>query len=300
MPARFRPSHSPLAPPEPCPLREKLDAWLRDGGTIRVVPFSAFAVAVLLGVIPMWLEFGAFPAWAPREKVGSPLLVGWIAVFLAAEVVRRLLGARGARRWEEQLRRSELERADQLAGAIDRIYASLVPDAEGRLAPEHIQASLLQGIVEAVRGVARIDAGVRLHAALMIPVLRRDGRRQTRYLQITSTSRLAGGRGWGAFKVDGAGPAQDTYRDGRTRAVPDTGAESVRGLFRGGAYRSIITLPVTLRCVQGKRLAIVSVDASVPGVFTDTLLQQGLEQAVAPYIKLIALSLTLAHREPSR
>lgn len=278
-------------------MREKLDAWLRDGGTIRVVPISAFAVAVLLGVVPMWLEFGPFPRWAPREKVGTPLLAGWIAVFLAAEVVRRFLGSRGARRWEEQLRRSELERADQLAGAIDRICASLVPDGEGRLAPDHIQASLLQGIVEAVRVLADIDAHVRLHAALMIPVLRRDGRRQGRYLQITSTSRLAEGRGWGAFKVDATGPAQDTYRDGRTRAVPDTGAESVRTLFPGEAYASIVTLPVTLRCMQGRPLAVVSVDASAPGVFTDTLLRQGLEQAVAPYVKLIALSLTLDHRE---
>lgn len=281
-------------------MREKLDAWLRDGGTIRIVPFSAFFVAVLLGVIPMWLEFGTFPRWAPREEVGSPLLIGWIAVFLAAEVVRRFLVNRGARMWEEQLRRSELERADQLAGAIDRICASLVPDADGRLAPEHIQASLLQGIVEAVRSSASVESTVRLHAALMVPVVRRDGRRQTRYLQITSTSRLADGRGWGAFKVDATGPAQDTYRDGRTRAVPDTGAESVRNLFRGGSYRSIITLPVTLRCMQGKRLAVVSVDASVAGIFTDTLLKQGLEQAVAPYIKLIALSLTLGHREPSK
>lgn len=281
-------------------MREKLDAWLRDGGTIQIVPVSAFLVAVVLGIIPMWLEFGAFPAWAPREQVGAPLLIAWIAIFLAAEVVRRLLGSRGARRWEEQVRRSELERADQLAGAVDRMCASLIPDADGRLAPEHIQASLLQGIVEAVRGLAGIDPEVRLHAALMVPVVRRQGRRQTRYLQITSTSRLAEGRGWGAFRVDGTGPAQDTYKDGRTRAVPDTGAQSVRSLFRGGSYRSIITLPVTLQCIQGRRIAVVSIDASAPGVFTDNLLRQGLELAVAPYVKLIALSLTLGNREPSR
>jgi hypothetical protein len=274
-------------------VREKLDAWLRDGGTIRIVPFSAFLVAVLLGIIPMWLEFGAFPAWAPRERVGAPLLVGWIAVFLAAEVVRRFLVNRGARRWEDQLRRSELERADQLAGAIDRICASLVPDADGRLAPDHIQASLLQGMADAARVAANLDPAVRLHASLMIPVLRREGRRQRRYLQIASTSRLVEGRGWAAFRVDAKGPAQDTYTDGRPRAVPDTAAESVRGLFRGGSYRSIVTLPVTLRCMRGKRLAVVSVDASEPGVFTDELVHLGLEQAVAPYIKLIALTLAL-------
>lgn len=79
------------------PVREKLDAWLRDGGTIRVVPISAFVVAVLPGIIPLWLELGTFPRRAPRDRVGPPLLVGWIAVFLGAEGARRYLAKRATR-----------------------------------------------------------------------------------------------------------------------------------------------------------------------------------------------------------
>lgn len=82
------------------------------------------------------------------------------------------------------------------------------------------------------------------------------------------------------------------------RAVGDTASEAVRDLFAGQSYSSLVTLPVALRCMPGKRLAIVSLDASVPGVFTETILQQGFEQAVSPYVKLIALSLSLRDCTP--
>jgi hypothetical protein len=274
-------------------VREKLDAWLRNGGTIRIVPISAFVVAVLLGIIPMWLEFGTFPRWAPRDKVGAPLLVAWIVIFLGAESARRYLAKRATRRWEDQWRTAELERADDLAGVIDRLCAPLLEDADGAVTPDRIHAALLQGIVDAARTFAGVDAAIRLHAFLLLPVLRREGRRQVPYLQIIGSNRLVEGRGWAAFRVDAKGPAQDTYKDGRARAVPDTDAESVRNIFSGRSYRSIVTVPVALRCSKGKRLAVVSVDASVTGVFTDALLKKGLEQAIGPYIKLIALSLTL-------
>jgi len=233
-------------------VRQKLDAWLSDGGTIRIVPLGAFGVAALLGVIPMWLEFGTFPGWAPREKVGGPLLVAWIAIFLAAEVTRRYLANRAMRQWEHQLRDIELERADQLAGVIDRLCAAVLPTASGRLAPEHLPAVLLQGIVDAVRATAGIGQGVHLHASLLVPESRRERRRQVPYLRIISMNRLAERRGWASFKVDARGPAQDTYRDGRVRVVDDTAAGSVRSVFKGGSFRSIITLPVTLRCLGAR------------------------------------------------
>lgn len=277
-------------------MREKLDAWLRDGGTIRIVPVGAFAVAVLLGIIPMWLEFGTFPRWAPREKVGPPLLVSWIAIFLLSEGARRYLARRATRRWEDQWRGFELERADRLAGAIDRLCAALVPQASGQLAPDHIQASLLQGIVDATRALLHVDPGITLHASLLVPEARREGRRLVRCLTIASVNRLAERRGWASFKVDDRGPAQDTYRDGRIRIIGDTAAGDVRSIFTGKSYRSIVTLPVALRCMGGKRLAIVSVDASEPGVFAGDIVRARLEQAVGPHIKLIALSLVIAGR----
>jgi hypothetical protein len=277
-------------------VRQKLDAWLRDGGTIRIVPVGAFAVAMLLGIIPMWLEFGTFPGWAPRDKVGGPLLAGWVVLFCVTEVARRYWGRRGAKRWEEQLKLFELDRADQLAGAIDRICASLVPQGNGQLAPDHIQASLLQGIVDTVRAMASIDPTITLHASLLVPEMRREGRRNVRYLAITSTNRLAERRGWASFKADSNGPAQDSYGDGRFRVVPDTEEAGVRNLFAGRAYRSIVTLPVSLRCMGSKRLAVVSIDASGPGIFTEELVRLRLEPVTAPHLKLIAQSLILGQR----
>jgi hypothetical protein len=274
-------------------VRDKLDAWLSDGGTIRIVPIGAFAVAVLLGIIPMWLEFGAFPSWAPRDRVGTPLLLAWIVIFLATESARWYTARRATRRWEEQWMMHELGRADSLAGVIDRLCASVIPQASGKLAADHIQASLLQAMVEVTRVVASVESEVQLHAALLVPVSRREARRQVGYLQITATNRVVERRGWASFRLDAKGPAQDTYRNGRMRAVPDTTEENVRSLFRTGAYRSIATFPVALRCMQGKRLAVVSVDASVAGVFSDER-ARCLEQAIGPYIKLIALSLVVA------
>lgn len=276
-------------------MREKLDAWLRDGGTIRIVPIGAFAVAMLLGIIPMWLEFGTFPRWAPRERVGGPLLAGWVILFVATEGARRYTAKRATRRWEQQWMMHEFRRADALAGVIDRLCASLIPEASGRLAADHVQASLLQVIVDVTRVVAAIEDDVHLHAALLVPVTRREGRRQVGYLKIATTNRLVEHRGWASFRADAKGPAQETYKDGRARAVSDTAAESVRNLFRTGAYRSIVTFAVALRCMQGKRLAVVSVDASAAGALTDHEARR-LEQAISPYIKLIALSLAIAER----
>ncbi|HLM67419.1 MAG TPA: hypothetical protein VK358_07830, partial [Longimicrobium sp.] len=215
-------------------------------------------------------------------------------IFLAAEVTRRYLANRAMRQWEHQLRDIELERADQLAGVIDRLCAAVLPTASGRLAPEHLPAVLLQGIVDAVRATAGIGQGVHLHASLLVPESRRERRRQVPYLRIISMNRLAERRGWASFKVDARGPAQDTYRDGRVRVVDDTAAGSVRSVFKGGSFRSIITLPVTLRCLGGQRIAIVSIDASEPGVFPEALVRARLEQATGPHLKLIALSLVLA------
>lgn len=276
-------------------MRQKLDAWLSEGGTIRIVPVGAFGVAALLGVIPMWLEFGTFPRWAPREQVGGPLLVAWITIFLAAEVTRRHLAKRSARKWATQMRDIEMERADDLAGAIDRLCATLIPDASGGLAPDHIQAMLLQEILQISRDVMSEGRGAKLHASLLTPEIRCEGKRQVRYLRTTCMDRLAERRGWASFKVDAKGPAQDAYKDGRSRAVADTAAEGVQDLFRGRSFRSIATLPVALRCLGGKRFAIVSVDASEPGIFTDVVVRR-LEQAAGPHLKLIALSLAAGGR----
>jgi hypothetical protein len=194
-------------------VRDKLDAWLRDGGTIRIVPVGAFGVAVLLGIIPMWLEFGTFPTWAPRQNVGTPLLIGWIVMFLSAEVVRRSLARGATRRWEKQWMVHERARADALAGMIDRLCAALLPQASGRLAPEHIQSALLQRIADVTRILTGLGDEARLHVALLVPVMRREGRRQVGYLQIVSTNRLVEGRGWAAFRTDAHGPAQEAYRN---------------------------------------------------------------------------------------
>lgn len=275
-------------------MRQKLDAWLSDGGTIRIVPVGAFGVAVLLGVIPMWLEFGTFPPWAPREQVGGPLLVAWIMLFLAAEVVRRYWARRSARKWEGQLQSMQADRADDLAGVIDRLCVPLLPEATGHVAPDQIHAALLQGIVSVARECAGIDPHVKLHASLLVPETRREGNRQVRYLRIVVSNRLAERRGWASFRVDARGPAQDTYKDGHVRVIADTEHSGVRSMFRSGSYRSIITLPVTLRCLGGKRIAVVSIDASEPGTFAEEVVRGRLEPAAAPYMKLIGLSLAIA------
>ena len=264
-------------PPNPRrrpPVREKLDAWLSDGGTIRIVPIGAFGVAVLLGVIPMWLEFGSFPRWAPRERVGGPLLVAWIIIFLAAEVVRRYWARRGARTWEKQLADTALEQADDLAGVIDRLCAPLLPGAIGHVAPDQIHAALLQGFISVARESAGIAPRVKLHASLLVPEIRREGKRQVHYLRIVASNRLAERRGWASFRLDAQGPAQDTYRDGNARVVPDTETPGVRTVFKGKSFRSIVTLPVTLGCLGGKRLAVVSIDASEAGIVTDEVVRR--------------------------
>lgn len=208
-------------------------------------------------------------------------------------MARRNLGKRGARRWQEQWQLAELERADDLAGVIDHLCAGFVPAGDGAATADRIHAALLQGIVDVARVRSGVDPDVRLHASLLVPVVRRVGRRHVPHLQVIATSRLVEGRGWTSYRLDAKGPVQDTYRDGGVRVTADTAPGTDGALLAGQSYRSVLTLPVALKCMEGRRIAVVSVDASVPGMFTDALLQRGFEQAVSPYIKLIALSLTL-------
>jgi hypothetical protein len=62
----------------------------------------------------------------------------------------------------------------------------------------------------------------------------------------------------------------------------------------------MITLPVVLRGLGGRRVAIVSIDASEPDVFTDALARSLLVPMVGPHLKLIALSLIVEQETSNR
>jgi hypothetical protein len=156
-----------------------------------------------------------------------------------------------------------------------------------------VRASLLQGIVDTLRVIADLDPAVKLNASLFVPEMRRRGRRNVEHLTMVCANRVGEHSGWESFRVDDPGPLQDAYREGRCRLVPDTWAEGVRSASPSGWYRTLLVLPVVLRGPGGKRLAVVSIDASEPGVFTDALARSLLEPMVRPHLKLIALSLIL-------
>jgi hypothetical protein len=160
------------------------------------------------------------------------------------------------------------------------------------LTVDRIEAALLQGVVDIARSLTGAGQDVTIQGALLVKYVAREGKggKQVPYLRVSNRNRLAGQRGWSKFRLDSPGPAQEAYRDGHAVAVPDTQAPQYAGVFRGKMYRSVLALPVRLECSDGRRLAVVSLDADAAGVFSEKVIEKGIELAVGPYLKLLGLA----------
>lgn len=275
---------------------QRLQKWLTAGGTVRLVPVAAFLGPLLLGALPMYMEFGSFPSWAPEKPWRGRLLVVWFFLFLASELARRFLARRAVQEWRRTWEENDVQRADNLAGTIDQLCAPLLAAALGmpvdrQLAPDRIQAALLQGIVDIARVLTGCGEQTSIQAALLAHERRAEGPagKPVDFLRVANYSRLAGRRDWSRFRVRTPGPAQDAFQKRRPEWVPDT-EQGRNDAIKRKPYRSVVALPVSLSCGGGQPLAVVTLDASAPNVFAEAVRNRGFEEAVSPYLKLIALS----------
>lgn len=251
---------------------------------------ASFVVPIGIVVWPVLIELGKAreTIFLPNGRQLAAIWV-WVGFYVVNDLVRRVFGGRRV----GQYRDHEARRADVLAGNVDEVgglFAGRKMRHADSPSPERITAGLLQGVADvAASYIARPGAVVQ--AALIVP-RERAGKwgRVVEYLKVRGYNQLAASRAFSEIELTTKdSPAVIAYESGRRHVAPDTTAEPYRNVFRHRPYKSVTALPVSLRCVEGKPLAIVTIDVNEANALTDELLDSGLERAIQPYLKLIGL-----------
>lgn len=182
-----------------------------------------------------------------------------------------------------------IERGRVLAGNMDEIGQVIVGRKVGGAqpaSPDRIAAGVLQQTVDIVNDLLPPAEGCRVMSCMLVPIL--DGE-QAVALQATAYNQNVG-RNKSRIALDTPGPAQEAFRTGRVAVVADTAVGEYRRQFEGRPYRSVIAYPIRIGGDYGRVLAIVCLDATEAGHFTqESRVDRGIDAAIIPCLKLIAL-----------
>jgi hypothetical protein len=263
-------------------LRGTID--VRLGTVVRVLVYAA------IPVIPAMVELAGWDKW--QKAFFLPyrfhLIYWWAILVVVILFFENWEKGKRAVQWQAYW----TERGRIIAGVLDEVgqYLTHQPADGRRPSIDRIGAGVLQQIVTVVRDLTRPDEGVHIMACILIPEEKViDGGKQPVGLQ-ASVYNEAAGRHKSWISLSKPGPAQEAYETGRPAVVADTSAEPYREQFEGKPYRSVMAFPVNVGQKSGRKIAIVTVDATQANTFTpETLEQHGIEAAIFPYLKMIGL-----------
>lgn len=253
---------------------------------IRVGTVARWLILALIPIVPVMVELADWPKWVkvPFLPVTFHLIYWW--AFLVLLVGAWEISQKGRRRvawlvyWQE--------RARTLAGNIDEIGQNLLGGKLGGgkpASPDRIAAGILQQITDVVTDLTRPDQGVHVMACMLVPIP--DGMRNVIALQAVAYNQNAG-RGKTRIERGTPSPAFEAFDSGVAKIVADTLEEPYRKEFEGRPYRCVMAFPVV---IGGQKLAVVTVDATQEGHFTEAVrVQTELDAAIFPYLKLIGLA----------
>jgi GAF domain-containing protein len=185
------------------------------------------------------------------------------------------------------------ERARILAGNIEEIGEILLHRRQdGRPpSPDLVIAGVLQQISDVVRDLTKPPPGVHIMACMLYPVCEDSGPTAKPVALQAAIYNQNAGRNKSCIPLDLPGPACEAYNSGRTVVVADTSAEPYREQFAGKPYKSVVAFPVNVGNKTGRRIAVVTVDATAANTFTEELVEErGIEAAIFPYLKLIGVT----------
>lgn len=264
----------------------RLWGWIRGGGKfqVRIRIFRALNAVFAFG-------FASIPALEQFGKIGKhfPIFgeqINWLWIYapglLIVAVVNHLTSGAGVREWE----RYHIERSGALAGDIRELIKHVggAPDTEMGV----VLGGLLQGMVDTVRTLTASPDDVKFTTALLR--VRGRGRGSKKLLCVCARNRLHSSRPPSEIALSDLGPAATAFRDRCRVVVPDTAQSPAAKAFEGKPYKSVVAFPI-LAAGVGPECAVVTIDANRANTFTDELLSGGLEEAISPYLNLLALSL---------
>jgi hypothetical protein len=182
------------------------------------------------------------------------------------------------------------------AGSLDSVLSELLRSGETRLTEARSKA-LCVALLERVRQYAELglepDPEFPLRATLAVPLYDEHG--CVRSLRVWCYDEPYHDRRWSEFAI-GLEGAPAAFRTGAMRVIADI--RRVGGISKPElrSYRSVVSIPVCSGGPNGRALAVVSLDCSLPGWFREVEMQKKVVPLIQPVVN--ALALVLALRKP--
>lgn len=270
--------------------------FLTAAARVRVSTVVRWVVYVAIPVVPTMVELAGWNIWQRLPYVGSFHVIYWWAALVAAVILyESFTRGRQAVRWQEVW----VTRGRRIAGTTDDIGQLLIHRREDGRAPsvDAIIADILRQIVEVVSDIIGPSPSVEIMSCVLLPRYEGTGKSRTVAELEASIYNEAAGRHKSRLKPDDPGPAWEAFESGTFSVVPDTSAPKYAEQFASRRYKSVAAFCVNIGQRRGKRLAVVTIDATETNFFTEDLIRsRGIEAAIFPYLKLIGMALLAKER----
>jgi hypothetical protein len=233
------------------------------------------------------VELVNWPMWVDPPILPSFHVIYWWAVLVL------VVGAVGVYKKGEQ--RTEWqeywqERGRTLGGNMEEIGQYMLGGRGGGAkasSVDRIAAGVLQQIADVVKDLTAPPAGTHIASCMLVPELDAGG--EPLALQAVAYNQNSG-RHFSRIAIDAPGPATEAFRSGTPKVLSDTSVPPYDVQFAGRDYRSVMAYPVNIGHGAGRRLAIVTIDATVVGHFHDAdRTEKGIDAAIFPLLKLVGL-----------
>jgi hypothetical protein len=270
--------------------------FLTAAARIRVSTVVRWMAYVAIPVVPTMVELAGWNIWQRLPYLGSFHVIYWWAALVAAVILyESFTRGRQAVRWQEVW----VTRGRRIAGTTDDIGQLLIYRREDGRAPsvDAIIADILRQIVDVVGDIIGPSPNVEIMSCLLLPRYEGTAKARTVAELEASIYNEAAGRHKSRLKPGNPGPAWEAFESGTFSVVADTSAPRYAEQFAGRRYKSVVAFCVNIGQRRGKRLAVVTIDATETNFFTEDIIRgRGIEAAIFPYLKLIGMALLAKER----
>lgn len=258
---------------------------------MRVRTVLRWAAYVAVPVVPTMVELAGWKMWQKLPLLPSFHLIYWWAGLVCAVMLYESISrGRQAVRWQEFW----IDRGRSLGGIAEDVGELLIHRKQDGRAPslEAILADLLRQIVRSATDLLQPPPHVKLMACVLLPEYEAPvGARRVRSLR-TAVFNEAAGRPRLELRRGTPSPAWEAFDSAAPSVEPDVRSAPHAGDAAGQEFRSVAAFAVNVGAHRGKGLAVVCIDATEPGFFTEEgLRQRGFHAAIFPYLMLMGIAL---------
>jgi hypothetical protein len=257
---------------------------------VRARTIVRWLLLAAIPIIPAMVELAGWPTWVDPPGLPSFHIIYWWSVLvLAFGAYEAYSNGRRRENWQSYWQ----DRGRILGGNMDEIGLAIIGARSGGgkpSSPDRIAAGILQQIADVATDLTRPEKGAHIMACMLVPVYEGTGAAKKLVALHATTYNQNAGRNKSRISVNDPSPACQAFITGHPQVVADTSAAPFGEHFKGRPYRSVMAYPVQIGGTAGHKLAVVTIDATVAGHFTEEgRIRDGIDAAIFPYLKLIGL-----------